>query len=870
MKIARYSMRMIVAAGAVLSLTACVGEPGNASSAAPISSATTSSATPASSIPASSISSVASSAPSSQTPLTGDSVRGKELYEGSAYSCINCHGKTGQSPLPVFPNIDPSKSELLHSTTGNRIWGLAEYITAFMPAPDKCDAQCGADIASYIETWVSSGSSSSSGNAAEVCEVDSVAYGRRQLRLLSRAELTETLKDLTGYTLKPVDLGIPNDAVVEGFVNHTRSFVTQAHYDSYIAAAESAAKYAESKDFAGIIDCSAKNLTQCADAFTANYASKVFRRPLTNEEKNRYSSIITASANAKAGLTFALHAILSSPNFLYRSELGVDVATIRAQIDDVNKTRQQPTQSQGQQKILATLEGASLGLMNATARRLNQNQTYGKNVKSVFPFSNDNIIVVRAKGAKVGGKWPILELKIDGTSIGKATINKDTYAQYTFKVKNLNVQTGLLKVQNIRGNGSAEKNRFVEFTAIKFGTPATTTTTTGPSNTTLVAKPSNNIDSDAYVLSQYELATFLAYTFTGSTPDNALLNAAKNWTLDTPDNIQKQVTRLLNTEKAKTHFGNFGAQWLHADNILDVSKDTDLFPDFTPQIRDAMAREIREIFKTVVFDGNQPINAIFDDFSFLNKPLADYYGVSGPMNNNFVRVNNLNTRGGVLGSGAFMAGLAGLDESSPIKRAVSVRENLLCQPLPPMPTDIDSARDDAETALQDFIDSQGGTITNKQNFHFLTKDAPCSDCHREFINPLGFGMEDFDAAGRPRSKDANNLNIDLMGELIGTESLTDGNVKAFEGTMGLSQILKDSTQVPRCFVQKGFRSVMGVGHKYYDHIAQDAPDLSDAEKAGYACALSKMSDAMKSNNMNAKAAFEALGISDVVRYRKLY
>ncbi len=860
MKIARYSMRMMVAVGAVLSLTACVGEPGDASSATSISSA-----------PASSMSSVASSAPSSQVSLIGDSVRGKELYEGSAYSCINCHGKTGQSPLPVFPNIDPSKSELLHKTTGSRIWSLADYITAFMPAPDKCDAQCGADIASYIATWLDSGSNSSSDNPAEVCEVDSVSYGRRQLRLLSRAELTQTLKDLTGYSLQPVDLGVPDDAVVEGFVNHTRSFVTQAHYDSYIAAAEAAAKYAESKNFAGIIDCSGKNLAQCADAFTANYASKVFRRPLTNQERNRYSSIITAAGDTKAGLKFALNAILSSPNFLYRSELGVDVATIRTQIDAVNRERRQPAQptpSQGR-TILATLEGASLGLNGNEAKRINQNQTYGKNVKSVFPFSNNNIIIVRAKGAKLGGQWPTLELTIDGTSIGKVEINKDTFAQYTFRVRNLNVNAGFLKVKNIRGSGSQAKNRYIEFTSIKFGKLGGTTTT-GPANTTIVAKPPSNIDSDAYVLSQYELATFLAYTFTGSTPDNALLNAAKNWALDTPENIQKQIKRLLNTEKAKNHFANFGAQWLHTDNILDVSKDTDLYPDFTPEIRTAMAREIREIFKTVIFDGNQPITSIFNDFSFLNKSLADYYGVSGPTNNNFVRVNDLGTRGGVLASGAFMAGLAGLDESSPIKRAVSVRENLLCQPLPPMPTDIDSARDDAENALQNFIDSQGGAITNKQNFHFLTKDAPCSDCHREFINPLGFGMEDFDAAGRPRTKDLNNLNIDLMGELIGTETLTDGNVKAFEGTMGLSKILEQSTQVPRCFVQKGFRSVMGVGHKYYDHIAEDAPELSDAEKAGYACVISKMSGAMESKNMNAKAAFEALGISDIVRYRKLY
>ena len=184
------------------------------------------------------------------------------------------------------------------------------------------------------------------------------------------------------------------------------------------------------------------------------------------------------------------------------------------------------------------------------------------------------------------------------------------------------------------------------------------------------------------------------------------------------------------------------------------------------------------------------------------------------------------------------------------------------------PTNIELAREAADGALDAYIEEQGGTITNRERYAFLTKDEPCSDCHREIINPHGFGMEDFDAVGLLRVIDANNKTIDASGELIGTVELTDTDVVSFHGAKELSLTLSELPAAQTCFSEKSFRFVMGIGHDVFDHVADDAPELSSDEKAAYSCALDSMNGSMAQSNNNARAALTALGIRDIVRYRK--
>ena len=380
--------------------------------------------------------------------------------------------------------------------------------------------------------------------------------------------------------------------------------------------------------------------------------------------------------------------------------------------------------------------------------------------------------------------------------------------------------------------------------------------------------PDPNLDTDAYILSPFELATFLAYTYTGSMPDDSLLQAAMNNQLANEEQIRAQIERLLVSQRAREHFGEFAAQWLRTDRVLGRAKDATLFPNFSASVRKAMAQEVREIFKHVMFDGNQPINELYGDFTFLNSDLADFYGITGNFGNEFTKVEFPENRGGILASGAFMAGFANIDESSPIQRGVAVREDLMCLDVPPMPNDLESEREQVAEELAQYIEDNGGAITNRERTHFLTKDAPCSNCHEEIINPHGFGMEDFDAIGLHRTNDLNNLTIDPDGSLIGLTSLSDGASTSFSGTKGLSGILRNLSTTRACFTQKSFRFVMGTGHEVFDSSNPGAVPLSTDEKRGYSCVLEEMNSAMVSANKNPREALRVLGVKDIVRYRK--
>ncbi len=380
--------------------------------------------------------------------------------------------------------------------------------------------------------------------------------------------------------------------------------------------------------------------------------------------------------------------------------------------------------------------------------------------------------------------------------------------------------------------------------------------------------PDQGVSRDAYMLTPYEMATFLSYTFKGSMPDAELMQAAENNRLLTDSQILDQIDRLLATSKAREHFGEFAAQWFRTDLVLSRSKSEDLYPNFNKSIQRDMAQETREIFKHVMFDGNRAIGELFDNFTFVNRNLANYYGIAGNFNNSFKKAENLENRGGILASGSFMAGFANLEATSPIQRGVAVREDLMCQEVPPMPNDIADERDNVAGRLQTFIDQSGGSITNRERTHFLTKDAPCSDCHRTIINPQGFGLEDFNAAGLHRVTDQNNLNIDSEGQLIGLTTLADGQQRDFNGALGLSKVLKELPSTRSCYNQKAFRFAMGTGYDTVSHTPGFTLELTTQQKEGFSCAVNAMEEAMINNNDNPRAALRALGIQDIIKYRK--
>jgi mono/diheme cytochrome c family protein len=817
-------------------------------STAPIGcGAVTTSSTPASaSTPA-----VSSSAAASSVATTvGNVASGKTLYEAK---CMNCHGAKGDGRT----KLDPSKSVYKYKTNPEQ--NLVEYISAWMPLGSStlCNGQCGQDVAAYIRTWVSPASSSSIGGGNTSSKSSSsagtppsncgVAYGARSMRLLTKNEYTSTVRDLTGIDLVK-DLGqstfdaLPADSLINGFSNNVLASIESGSLQSYNLVATKVVDLLASKSFAGVIDCTGRTGAECHVLFVDGIGLKIFRRPLTTDERAAYAPLFTAEFSAgdnKESIKLALRTMLTSPQFLYRSEVGISVADLNAGVGG------------GDAKYEAT------GTVQTVAPKTVA--LYQRAEASNINFTGNDLIEIIVKGALSPlGLWTTLNIDIENKNQFSLLVNHTDERKYQFHVTN---QTGnkyiaLINQQAADDQGARDLTiSSIKVSAAKLVTPA---------------KPPVNLDADAYVLTPYELASFLSYTFAGTTPDAALLTAAGSDQLATDAQIQTQVQRLLLTANAKQHFGNFAAQWLRTDKVLTIAKDAALYPAFTPNVRKAMAQEVRDVFNHVVLDEGEAFTKLFDgNFTFVNQDLASFYKIGGITGSNMRKVSNVTNRSGLVTSGAFLSVNAHDQETGPILRAVYARRGFMCHDVPPPPTGVklDAVREEQRLAWEAYLTANGGKAASRKKYEFLTASKDCEGCHKEMINPLGGGFEDFDAVGLPQTTDYNGLTIDASGVLYGIISPNDAQSVAFSGAKDIAHHIAGFDSTRQCFIDNSFRLAMGTGSDYFDH-EKAGIQLSATEKSSYSCEVKKLDNVMKTSNNSTVALLKALGALESVRYRK--
>jgi len=379
------------------------------------------------------------------------------------------------------------------------------------------------------------------------------------------------------------------------------------------------------------------------------------------------------------------------------------------------------------------------------------------------------------------------------------------------------------------------------------------------------ANPSNtDLDDDAFELTSYEMATFLAYTFTGSTPDQTLLDAAAQDKLRTEAEITSQAQRLA--ANSKQVMSTFVGSWLGTEDLDVAAKDEATWPGFE-ELVPHMQAEINETFASVMLDDSEQFASLYaGNHTFLNEVLARHYGIDGVSGDDMRRVETTD-RGGILANGAFMARWGEAVETSPILRSVRVRRRMLCQDQPDPPAGTFAAREEKLAELSALL--QDETTTNRLKYHRLTEDTPCTTCHLQYINPLGFGMEDFDTVGKTRTADLNGNSIDPTGELYAplTYAAVD-EVESFTGTRELGTVLSGLSSVQSCLPKQMFRYFTGVGHDEIDSSNPDGAQLSDEEKSGYACEIDHLTDTMM--NDSPRAMLERFGSLKAVRYRKAW
>jgi mono/diheme cytochrome c family protein len=266
-------------------------------------------------------------------------------------------------------------------------------------------------------------------------------------------------------------------------------------------------------------------------------------------------------------------------------------------------------------------------------------------------------------------------------------------------------------------------------------------------------------------LDDYQLASRLSYLLWATMPDAELSGLADAGKIHEPAVLKAQVKRLLADRRARALFDGFGAQWLGVGELESKTFDTAKFPQMTGAVRTAMYNEARLFFESIVRENRSVVSFVDSDYTFLNGPLAALYGmektVTGPEMRK-VTLTNAN-RGGILGMPGILATTSFPNRTSPVKRGVWVLEQVLGEVVPPAPPNVPT--------LEKQDQKKVGNLTLRQRTELHRTNAVCNNCHK-ILDPIGFGLENFDAIGRWRDQDDTGGKIDAAGELPGGKPFT--------------------------------------------------------------------------------------------------
>ena len=245
-------------------------------------------------------------------------------------------------------------------------------------------------------------------------------------------------------------------------------------------------------------------------------------------------------------------------------------------------------------------------------------------------------------------------------------------------------------------------------------------------------------------LTASELATRLSYFLWSAPPDETLLALARSGELMKPDVLAREVDRMLTSEKADEFVSGFVHQWLGMERLDFFQFDTKQFRDFDESAKAAARREVYETFAHLLRTNGSARDLLKCDYVIVNGLLATYYGIEGVSGDEFRKVSlpKDSPRGGLLGMAAVLAMGSNGERSSPVERGAWVLRKLLHDPPPPAPPNVPQI-----TRLN------GKPLTTRERLLAHQEEPQCASCHRA-IDPIGFGLENFNAAGKWRTEDS--------------------------------------------------------------------------------------------------------------------
>jgi hypothetical protein len=311
------------------------------------------------------------------------------------------------------------------------------------------------------------------------------------------------------------------------------------------------------------------------------------------------------------------------------------------------------------------------------------------------------------------------------------------------------------------------------------------------------------------LISDHELATRLSYFLWASMPDDELFSLANEGKLNDPQVLAEQVVRILRPDrrdKSREFAQSFVEQWLGTRALgREFKPDASVAPGYDAELEGGMRYEPIMFFQEILAENRSLLNLIDSDFTYANRRLARHYGIKGEFREQpkHTELPEEGHRGGLLGMAAVLAVSSYPHRTSPVLRGKWILETILGAPPPPPPPDVPQLDQEHKTA-------DAKTLRERLEQH--RRNAACAACHSR-IDPLGFGLENYDVLGQWRTEEAGRP-IDSRGEL------PDGTV--FEGPDELKQLLlarKD--QFVRHLTSKLLGYALGRGLSNEDYCTVD-------------------------------------------------
>ena len=317
-------------------------------------------------------------------------------------------------------------------------------------------------------------------------------------------------------------------------------------------------------------------------------------------------------------------------------------------------------------------------------------------------------------------------------------------------------------------------------------------------------------------LGDHQLASRLSYLFWSTMPDDELSTLADQGKLRDPVVIASQVRRLIADPRSHALFDGFGASWLGVDRLVDLEIDEKKFPLMTKPMRRAMLEEASLLFDAILKGDHSILEFIDANYTFANDALGKVYGmnVTGPK---LVRVPLTDkNRGGILTLPGVLAVTSLPNRTSPVKRGRWVLEQVLGQTPPSPPPNV--------PPLEKQDVAANATLNLRKRMEQHRSNPACFGCHQT-IDPIGFGLENFDVVGRWREKDDTGAPVDAKGELPGGVT--------FNGPSDLKAIVvARKSEFCRNLVRRALAHTLCRSLNGYDEIVADEI-ADDVAKDGY-------------------------------------